>query len=214
MNIVFLGPPGVGKGTQARVLAARYNLKPVATGDLIRAEVAAKSPLGIEARKFIEGGNLVPDDLIIRMVEGVMTREDHGGFLLDGFPRTIAQAEGLDQLLKGLGRKVRAVVSLGVSEEKVVNRLGSRRICPVCGRVYNLLHQPPKVEGRCDDHPEAELTQRSDDVPETVRRRLDVYKAQTAPLITYYRQRGLLREVDGDGDVDEVTLRIEAVLNP
>lgn len=212
MNVVFLGPPGVGKGTQARVLAGQYDLKPVATGDLIRAEVAADTPLGIEARKYIEAGNLVPDDLIIRMVEGVLVRDGRGGFLLDGFPRTIAQAEGLDRMLAGLGRKVSAVVSLAVSEEKVIGRLCSRRLCPVCGRVYNLLHQAPLIPGRCDDHPEAELMQRSDDTPETVRRRLEVYRAQTAPLIDYYRQRHLLREVDGDGEVEDVTKRIEAVL--
>ena len=115
-------------------------------------------------------------------------------------------------MLLRLGRKVSAVVSLGVSEDRVVERLGSRRLCPVCGRVFNLLHQPPRVEGRCDDHPEAILIQRTDDVPDTVRRRLEVYKAQTAPLIDYYRRRGLLREVDADGGVDEVTNRIDAVL--
>lgn len=212
MNVVFMGPPGVGKGTQARVLTARYDLKPVATGELIRAEVAAGTSLGLEVGKYIDAGNLVPDDLILRMVEGALVRDGRAGFLLDGFPRTIPQAEGLDHLLAGLGRTVNAVVSLAISEDKVVNRLGCRRICPVCGRVYNLQQLAPRVAGRCDDHPEAELTQRSDDVPDTVRRRLEVYRVQTAPLVEYYRQRGLLREVDADGSVDDVTRRIEAVL--
>lgn len=212
MNLVFLGPPGVGKGTQARVLAAQFGLTAVATGDLIRAEVAAGTPMGCEAKKYIEAGNLVPDDVIIKMVEELLARDNRQGFLLDGFPRTIAQAEGLDRMLRGLGRQVTASVCLVVAEEKVVQRLGNRRMCPVCSRVYNLLHQAPKIAGRCDDHPEAELILRSDDNPETVRHRLQVYRNQTAPLIDYYRQRNLLREVDGDGPVEEVTARIVASL--
>lgn len=213
MNLVFLGPPGVGKGTQARVLAAKFGLTPVATGDLIRAEVTDGTPLGVQARQYMDAGNLVPDDLIIRMVESLLTRETIGGFLLDGFPRTIAQAEGLERMLKALGRTVFAALCLVVSEEKVVTRLSNRRMCPVCSRVYNLLHQAPHVSGRCDDHPDAELVLRNDDNPETVRRRLKVYKAQTAPLIDYYQQRGLLKEVDGDGPVEEVTRRIEVTLS-
>ena len=212
MNIVFLGPPGVGKGTQARVLAGKFGLTAVATGDLIRAEVSTGTPLGSEARKYIEAGNLVPDDVIIKMVEDLLARDTRGGFLLDGFPRTITQAEGLERMLNGLGRKVTAAICIVVAEEKVVARLGNRRMCPVCCRVYNLLHQAPRVAGRCDDHPDAELILRHDDDPETVRHRLQVYQNQTAPLLDYYRQRGLLREVDGDGPVAEVTSRIEASL--
>ena len=213
MNLVFLGPPGVGKGTQARVLAGQFGLTAVATGDLIRAEVVAGTPLGCEAKKYIEAGNLVPDDVIIKMVEDLLARDNRQGFLLDGFPRTIAQAEGLERMLRGLGRQVSAAVCIVVAEEKVVQRLGNRRMCPICHRVYNLLHQAPLVSGRCDDHPDAELILRHDDDPATVRHRLQVYRNQTAPLIDYYRQRGLLKEVDGDGPVEDVTGRIVASLS-
>jgi adenylate kinase len=212
MIFVLLGPPGVGKGTQARLLAARYRVEPVSTGDMIRAEVAADSPLGKEARSFMDAGNLVPDDLILRMVEGRMRNGSSGGYLLDGFPRTLAQAEGLERLLDRLGRRLHAVVSLAVPQDKVVERLSSRRVCPVCGRVYNLATQLPRTEGRCDDHPDAELIFRTDDAPDTVRHRFAVYNAQTRPLVEWYRDRGLLREVDGLGSVDDVLGRVEAAL--
>jgi adenylate kinase len=212
MIFVLLGPPGVGKGTQARLLASRYRVEPVSTGDMIRAEVAEDSRLGREARSFMDAGNLVPDDLILRMVEDRMRNGSSGGFLLDGFPRTLAQAEGLEQMLDRLGRRLHAVVSLAVPQDKVVERLSSRRVCPVCGRVYNLATQPPRTSGRCDDHPEAELVFRKDDAPETVRHRFEVYNAQTRPLVEWYRDRGLLREVDGLGPIDDVLGRVEAAL--
>lgn len=212
MIFVLLGPPGVGKGTQARLLAERFGVEPVATGDMIRAEVAGNTPLGQEARSYMESGDLVPDDVILRMVGKRMTNGTAGGFLLDGFPRTLAQAEGLDQILAGLGRRLAGVISLAVPEETVVERLSSRRVCPVCGRVYNLATQQPGTPGRCNDHPDAELILRADDAPETVRHRFSVYNDQTRPLVQWYRTKGLLREVNGFGPVDDVLGRVEAAL--
>ena len=212
MIIVLLGPPGVGKGTQARFLAERFGVEPVATGDMIRAEVTGNTQLGQEARSYIDSGNLVPDDVILRMVGKRMKKEDTGGFLLDGFPRTLAQAEGLERMLAENGQRLVGVVSLAVPEETVVERLSSRRVCPVCSRVYNLASQPPRTPGRCDDHIGAELILRTDDAPETVRHRFSVYNAQTRPLVDWYRSRGLLFEVDGLGTVNDVMGRVEAVL--
>ncbi|MDZ4803490.1 MAG: adenylate kinase [Candidatus Eisenbacteria bacterium] len=212
MIIVLLGPPGVGKGTQARHLAERFGVEPVATGDMIRAEVAGNTHLGQEARSYIDSGNLVPDDVILRMVGERMKNGTSGGFLLDGFPRTLAQAEGLERMLLEYGQQLVGVVSLVVPEESVVERLSSRRVCPVCGRVYNLATQPPRTPGRCDDHAGSELILRSDDAPDTVRHRFSVYNAQTRPLVDWYRSKGLLSEVDGLGSVDDVLGRVEAVL--
>ena len=212
MIVVLLGPPGVGKGTQARILSDRYGLMQVSTGDMIRAEVTAGSDLGREARKYLDHGNLVPDDVILKMVVEKMKSRPQGGFLLDGFPRTIAQAEGLDLLLGRMGKKIKAVLCIDVSEDLVVSRLSNRLTCPVDGRVYNLMSQRPAVNGYCDEHPGTELVLRSDDKPETVRHRFEVYHGQTKPLSEYYRNRGVLKDIDGEGTVDEVTGRIEAAL--
>lgn len=213
MIFVLLGPPGVGKGTQARLLAQRHNLEAVSTGDMIRAEVALGTPLGLSARAYIDAGNLVPDDLILQMVEGRLQNRLAAGFLLDGFPRTVPQAEGLTALLARTGRQLRGVLQIVVPEERVVERLGHRRVCPECNRVYNLESQPSAVPGRCDDHPGVPLVLRSDDDPVTVRHRIRVYHQQTEPLVAWYRERGLLREIDGLGEVDDVAGRIEAALD-
>jgi adenylate kinase len=212
MIVVLLGPPGVGKGTQARILSTRYGLRQVSTGDMIRAEVVEGTELGREAKSYLDAGNLVPDDVILKMVEERMKCNQAGGFLLDGFPRTIAQAEALDTILARHNKNVQAVVCLSVSPEKVVERLSNRRTCPIDGRVYNLASQKPKVDSRCDDHPDTELVLRTDDKPETVRHRFDVYQKQTKPLADYYEARNVLRDVNGEGPVDEVTARIEAAL--
>jgi adenylate kinase len=212
MIVVLLGPPGVGKGTQARILSDRYGLTQVSTGDMIRAEVNAGTDLGREARKYLDHGNLVPDDVILKMVEEKMRSRPEGNFLLDGFPRTIAQAQGLDRILGRLGKQIKAVLCIDVSEELVVSRLSNRRTCPVDGRVYNLMSQRPSVNGYCDEHPGIELVLRSDDKPETVRHRFEVYHGQTRPLAEYYRNRSVLKDIDGEGTVEQVTSRIEAAL--
>jgi adenylate kinase len=208
--VVLLGPPGVGKGTHGRIVALRHGLRAVSTGEMLRAEMAVGTPLGNRARTYIDQGNLVPDDIMLALIERLLKRGPAGNYLLDGFPRTVAQAEGLEKILAPLGQRVDAVLFLSVGEEVLVKRLSERRICPVDGRVYNLTSQPPRVPGRCDEHPDAELAIRTDDQPETVRRRFQVYRAETAPLIDYYRGRGLLKEVDADGSVDEVAARVEA----
>ncbi len=213
MILILLGPPGVGKGTQARLLCASRNVRQLSTGDMIRAEVAAGSALGRETKKHLDNGTLVPDEIILGIVEAKMKSDTSAGYLLDGFPRTIPQAEGLDAILAGLGWKIDSVLSLNVAEEKIIERLGNRRICPVDGRVYNVITQPPRVPGRCDDHPETELELRNDDRPETVSHRFRVYREQTSPLIDFYRRRHLLLDIDGLGTPEEVSARINTALD-
>lgn len=212
MIVVLLGPPGAGKGTQAEGLAAGLGLVHVASGDLFREALAAQTPLGRQAQQYMERGELVPDDLTVRMVLERMAQPDcQAGVVLDGFPRTVAQAEALDQALAAQGRQVDAVLLLAVPDEVVLERLTGRRICRDCQAPYHVLFNPPAEAGRCD-RCGGPLYQRDDDREETVRRRLEVYQAQTAPLISYYRQRGLLREVDGSGDLETVAARLRQAL--
>lgn len=212
MIVVLLGPPGAGKGTQAERLAAGMGLVHVASGDLFREALAAQTPLGRQAQQYMERGELVPDDLTVRMVLERMAQPDcQAGVVLDGFPRTVAQAEALDQALAAQGKQVDAVLLIAVSDEVVLERLTGRRICRNCQAPYHIVFNPPAAEGRCD-RCGGPLYQRDDDREETVRRRLEVYQAQTAPLISYYRQRGLLREVDGSGDLEAVATRLRQVL--
>lgn len=212
MRVVFLGPPGAGKGTQARRLADRYGIPQVATGDMLREAMASGSELGQRARAYVERGELVPDDVMLAVVEDRLRRPDaERGFVLDGFPRTLAQAEGLDDLLRRLGRRLDAVVLFQVPEETVVRRLAGRWTCTACGRVFHESYSPPRTPGVCDACG-SPLVQREDDRPETVRRRLAVYAEQTAPVVEYYRARGLLHPVDGSQDPDAVAEAVEAVL--
>lgn len=212
MIVVLLGPPGAGKGTQAERLAAGLGLVHVASGDLFREALAAQTPLGRQAQQYMERGELVPDDLTVRMVlERVAQPDCQAGVVLDGFPRTVAQAEALDQALAAQGKQVDAVLLIAVSDEVVLERLTGRRICRNCQAPYHIVFNPPAKAGRCD-RCGGPLYQRDDDREETVRRRLEVYQAQTAPLISYYRQRGLLREVDGSGDLEAVATRLRQAL--
>jgi len=212
MIVVLLGPPGAGKGTQAEGLAERLGLVHVASGDLFREAVAAATPLGRQVQAYMERGELVPDGLTVRMVLERMAQPDcRAGVILDGFPRTVAQAEALDQALAAQGQQVDAVLLLTVPDEVVLERLTGRRICRNCQAPYHVSFNPPAVEGRCD-RCGGPLYQRDDDREETVRRRLQVYHEQTAPLVSYYRERGLLREVDGRGDVEAVAERLVQAL--
>lgn len=205
MRLVLLGPPGVGKGTQGRRLASAHRWALISTGEMLREAVARRTPLGQEARKRMEIGLLVPDEVMIGLVKDRSAEEDaRGGFVLDGFPRTVAQADALDSMLQARGQRLDAVVGLEAPREELVRRLSARRECPVCKRAYNLLTAPPRNGRHCDDHPRAELIQREDDAEETVRERLQVYDEQTAPLLDYYRGQGRLREVTADGAVDDV----------
>lgn len=204
MRLVFLGPPGAGKGTQARELAREWQVPQVATGDMLREAMAAGTPIGREAKQYYDRGELVPDDVIVRMIGERLAEPDATrGFLLDGFPRNLAQAEALSRLLKDLGQTIDAVVYFDVSEPELLRRLTGRRVCRQCGATYHLVSAPPARPDVCDRCGGA-LYQRPDDSEETVRNRLGVYTRQTAPLLDYYRGRGLLVTVNGEGSIDAI----------
>jgi adenylate kinase len=204
VRVAFLGPPGAGKGTQARDLAREWNVPHVATGDMLRDAAAAGTPLGREAKGYMDRGALVPDDVIIRMIAERLAKPDaRSGFLLDGFPRTITQAEALERLLKDLGQALERVVYFDVSEPELLRRLTGRRVCRNCQTAFHLVSAPPKTAGVCD-RCGGELYQRDDDSEATVRNRLGVYARQTAPLLDWYRARGLLSSVRGEGAISDI----------
>jgi len=208
-RVIFLGAPGAGKGTQARRLAVGWSVPQVATGDMLREAVAEGTPLGREAKRFMDSGALVPDEVVIGLVDERLARPDAGsGYVLDGFPRTVAQAEALDALLRRRGQELDRVIFFDVSRGELLRRLTGRRICRQCGTAFHLVSAPPRTAGRCDQCG-GELYQREDDTETTVVRRLDVYGKQTAPLLDYYRQRGLLVRVDGEGPVERVAGAIQ-----
>ena len=204
MRVVLLGPPGAGKGTQARRLATRWSVPQVATGDMLREAVAHGTRLGLEARRYMDAGELVPDAVIIGLVRERLAQPDgRKGFVLDGFPRTVTQAEALDQLLEAEGSPLHRVVLFQLADEEQVTRLTGRRVCRGCGRNYHVTFSPPRVAGQCDAC-QGELYQRTDDEEATVRRRLAVYARDTRPLIEYYRRRGLLTTISGAGTMDAI----------
>jgi len=214
LNLILLGPPGAGKGTQAERLTEDFGLPYIATGDMLRAEVKAGSELGAKAKQYMDSGDLVPDDVIIDMILSQIDGGDPAGtdgFLLDGFPRTLEQAKALDQAFERLGRQLTAVLLIDVADDEIVRRISGRRVCAKAGHVYHVDFDPPKHEGVCDQDG-SKLVQRDDDKPETVRKRLDVYHGQTAPLIPFYEERELLRRFDGSRTPTEVHDHIRATI--
>lgn len=212
VRIILLGPPGAGKGTQAVTLAETAGIPHISTGDILRANVKEGTDLGTKAKAYMDAGDLVPDDVILGMVGDRLDEDDaKAGFLFDGFPRTVPQAEALEELLAERSTPLTVVLRLAVPQDEVVRRLTGRRSCSECGRIFHVLFDPPEVEGVCDTCG-GELTQRSDDTEDVVLNRLEVYRAQTEPLETFYWERGLLRDVEAVGEVDEVQARIQAAL--
>lgn len=213
MRLVFLGAPGVGKGTQAEMVAAQFAISKISTGDLLRTGVAQKTPLGLEAQHYMTRGELVPDNVVIGLVaEKIGSPECEKGFILDGFPRTILQADALSGILQKQEMVLDRVIYFVIPREDVVRRLSGRRSCSECSAVYHIDYVPPKQEGRCDECGAA-LVQRSDDKRETVESRLTVYEEQTSPLIDYYEEKNVLAELDGTGSVEEVHGRLLALLS-
>ncbi|MDD6235586.1 MAG: adenylate kinase [Lachnospiraceae bacterium] len=204
MKIIMLGAPGAGKGTQAEKICAKYNIPHISTGDIFRANIKNNTELGQKAKSYMDQGLLVPDELVVDLVVDRVKADDcKNGYVLDGFPRTIPQAEALDKALAANGEKVDYAINVEVPDENIINRMSGRRACLSCGATYHVVYIPTKVEGICDKCG-AKLVLRDDDKPETVKKRLDVYHEQTQPLIDYYTDKGVLNEVDGTKDMDEV----------
>jgi adenylate kinase len=207
MRLVLVGPPGAGKGTQAEFIAAHLAVPKISTGDIFRANVAQGTPLGVQAKKFMDAGQLVPDEVTINMVRERLAEPDAGdGFLLDGFPRTVPQAAALDKLLADLGSGLDLVLELVVDDDEVIRRLSGRRTCRGCGKIWHIEFDPPSREGACD-RCGGELFQRDDDKAETIAERLRVYSRDTAPLVDYYGAQGKLVGIDATGPVEDVTVR-------
>lgn len=213
MKIIMLGAPGAGKGTQAKMIAEKYEIPHVSTGDIFRANIKNGTQLGMEAKQYMDQGLLVPDELTVKILLDRVVKEDcKNGYVLDGFPRTIPQAEVLDKALSQLGDKIDYAINVDVPDENIVRRMGGRRACLSCGATYHIEHVPPKTEGICDSCGQ-ELVLRDDDKPETVQNRLNVYHEQTQPLIEFYSKKGVLQTVDGTLDMNDVFEAIVTVLS-
>ena len=212
MKIIMLGAPGAGKGTQAKMIAAKYNIPHISTGDIFRANIKNGTELGAKAKEYMDKGLLVPDELVVDLVIDRFKEPDcKNGYVLDGFPRTIPQAEALDKALTAIGESVDYAINVEVTDENIVRRMGGRRACVGCGATYHIVYSPTKVEGKCDTCG-GDLIIRDDDKPETVQNRLAVYHEQTQPLIDYYTNKGIIAEVDGTQDMNDVFAAIVKIL--
>jgi adenylate kinase len=212
MNIILLGAPGAGKGTQAKMLVEKYNIPQISTGDMFRAALAAGTTLGRKAREYMDKGTLVPDKVVIGLIEERLRMPDcNNGFILDGFPRTIAQAESLEGVLDKLGKNIDHVISIEVEKQELIKRLTGRRTCKKCGAMYHIMFNPPKKNGLCDKCM-GELYQRDDDNEKTVKARLEVYNEQTKPLVDFYEKKGLSRRIDGARNIEEIFTQIVTLL--
>ena len=212
MKLIMLGAPGAGKGTQAKKIAEKYTIPHISTGDIFRANIKNGTELGKKAKTFMDQGLLIPDELVVDLVVDRVNQEDcKNGYVLDGFPRTIPQAEALDRALAAMGQKIDYAINVDVPDENIINRMGGRRACVGCGATYHVVNMPPKKEGICD-HCGEKLVLREDDKPETVKKRLQVYHDQTKPLIEYYDKKGSLLTVDGTLDINVVFEKITEVL--
>ena len=212
MKIIMLGAPAAGKGTQAKMIADKYAVPHVSTGDIFRANIKNGTELGMEAKKYMDQGQLVPDELTVKILLDRVAQDDcKNGYVLDGFPRTIPQAEVLDEALTKLGDKIDFAINVDVPDENIIKRMSGRRACVNCGATYHIEHVPPKTEGICDRCGK-ELILRDDDKPETVKNRLKVYHDQTQPLIDFYTKKGILKSVDGTKDMNDVFAAITAIL--
>lgn len=212
MKIIMLGAPGAGKGTQAKMIAAKYGIPHISTGDIFRANIKNSTELGAKAKEYMDKGLLVPDELVVDLVIDRFKEPDcENGYVLDGFPRTIPQAEALDKALTAIGESVDYAINVEVPDDNIINRMGGRRACVGCGATYHVVYSPTKVEGKCDACG-GDLIIRDDDKPETVKNRLAVYHEQTQPLIDYYTEKGILSEVDGTVDMKDVFNAIVKIL--
>ena len=212
MNIMLFGAPGAGKGTQAKFLIEKYGIPQISTGDILRSAIADGTKMGLEAKKYMDDGKLVPDSTIIGIIRDRLAKEDcKKGFILDGFPRTLAQAEALEELMKEMNISLDKVISLNVPDEMIVGRITGRRVCKSCGASFHVEFNPSKEEGKCD-FCGGELITRKDDTAETVEKRLGEYHSQTAPLFDFYKEKGVLAELDGTKDVADVTEDIISIL--
>ncbi|MCR4740200.1 MAG: adenylate kinase [Lachnospiraceae bacterium] len=212
MKVIMLGAPGAGKGTQAKRIASEYGIPHISTGDIFRANIKENTPLGMEAKSYMDKGQLVPDELTVRILLDRVAKDDcKNGYVLDGYPRTIPQAEVLDEAVAKFNEKIDYAINVDVPDENIINRMSGRRACVKCGATYHVKYMPPVKENVCDACG-SELIIRDDDKPETVKNRLSVYHEQTAPLIEYYRNKGILKEVDGTKDIDVVFEDIKNIL--
>ena len=213
MKILLLGPPGGGKGTQAKFLIEKLHIPQISTGDMLREHVTKQTSLGIKAKEYMSSGALVPDEVILGMMQERLLNEDcKNGYILDGFPRTIPQALGLDKLLEKLKQALDAVIVIDVNDDNIVDRMGGRRVHMASGRVYHIIYNPPKVKGK-DDETQEDLIIREDDKEETVRKRLEIYHNETSPLINHYKEQNIVSRINGELNISDVSQEIEKIIN-